>query len=306
MVLIRALLLLLAFAGSAAADVGAIQSAWQTWATQNGVRSSSIAISRNGDVLARYGLGRGADDPAPLASLSKSITGACVMRLVDAGRLSTGSTVGQVLGGRFQMTPGASQITVAELLTHTSGINRDVTQGRPSPWRARGGDRTPEVTASALSRPPGPKGFAYNNENYAVLGSMIETVTGQNSASYCPRTLGINANVSSDFGGGVSWGGYEMSAADFTRFASTLRPQGNWPRAEMGGGIVYGPGVMMKDGRDGTTLWHFGSWCFLLGRSAGAYFFQLPNSWGVTVTYDRCLSSNQTLALDAALTAAIR
>jgi len=63
---------------------------------------------------------------------------------------------------------------------------------------------------------------------------------------------------------------------------------------------------MLKDAPGGAVLWHFGSWCFVLGRSSGAYFFQLPEGLGVAVTWDGCLGSAHTRALDEALSRAIR
>ncbi|KAA9007101.1 serine hydrolase domain-containing protein [Histidinibacterium aquaticum] len=304
--LIRLLLVFCLWAGSALADADTIEAAWRGWAQAAGVRTSSIAITRDGELVRARGLNRDARARAPLASLSKSITGACVMRLVDRGNLSLGSTTGQLLGGTgLQMSRGGARITVSELLTHSSGLDRDSTQGHASPWRARGGDRTLNVSQTALARPVGPKSFFYNNENYAVLGAMISAATGRNPAELCPQLLGIDARVSPDFGGGVSWGGYEMSAPDFARFAATLQPRSDWPRVPMVSGVSYGPGVMLKEG-GGDTLWHFGSWCFLFGRSAGAYFFQLGDSWGVTVTWDRCLSDRNMQALDLALAQALR
>ncbi|EAR50641.1 putative esterase [Oceanicola granulosus HTCC2516] len=311
MVLIRSLLALLLLAGSAAADVARIEAAWQDWARDARVRNSTIAITRDGDLVGTRAIGRrSADAPAPLASLSKSITGACVLALEEAGRLSLDTTIGQALGGAgLPMTDGAAAVTVRELLTHTSGFTLDSTQGRPAPWRARGGDQTLRVAANALLQTPARKGFFYNNENYAVLGAIIQAVSGESAAGLCPRLvlapLGLRATVSDEFGGGVPWGGYEMTAADFALFAATLRPRRDWPRADMGSGVSYGPGVIFKRGGGNAAWWHFGSWCFLFGRSAGAYFFQYPNGWGVTVTYDRCLSNDQTLALDAALTSAV-
>lgn len=309
--LIRVVLIAVLWAGSVHADAAAIEAAWRGWVAQTGTDRSTLAITRNGRVVASHGVGRAPDEPVPLASLSKSITGACILALERQGRVSTSQTVGEILGpAGFPMSPGAARITVAELLTHSSGINRDTTQGRPSPWRARGGDKTLPVTLAALEREPGPKGFAYNNENYAVLGAVVAVVAGESVANLCPRLvlgpLGLSARVSEDFGGGVPWGGFEMSAPDFARFAASLSPRRDWPRAPVGNGISYGPGVMLREDRGSTTIWHFGSWCFLFGRSAGAYFFQLSDGWGVTVSYDRCLSTAQTNALDAALAAAVR
>jgi CubicO group peptidase (beta-lactamase class C family) len=303
----RALSLVLAlWAGLAQADADRLEAAWRGWVAQTGIAESSLAIVRDGEVVRSLGIGMAARDRAPLASLSKSITGACIMELEARGLLTTGQTVGEILGRTWlDMTPGAAEITVAELLTHSSGLMQDSTQGRPRPWSARGGDRTVQVTQTALLRDPGAKRFFYNNENYAVLGAVIAVVTRRDVHDVCPELLGIDARVNASFGGGVAWGGFEMSAPDFARFAARLTPRRDWPTTPMGGGVRYGPGVMLSEAGRGA-VWHFGSWCFVLGRSTGAYFFQIRDGWGATVTYNRCLTDDQTRALDAVLAAAVR
>lgn len=298
-------LLVAGWAGTAAADADRVEAAWRDWARQTGVGATSIAIVRDRQVVRALGIGMEANAPAPLASLSKTIIGSCVMELERRGTLSRSQTMAQLLGpSRIYMTDGAARIAVAELLTHSSGLATDSTQGRPSPWRAAGGDRTLAVTRSAMARTPGPKRFFYNNENYAVLGTVIAAVTGQSAAQICPRLLGIDARVSAEFGGGVPWGGFEMSAPAFAAFAARLQPQSSWPTSAVRSDVLYGPGVLYFTDR--RAMWHFGSWCFIFGRSAGAYFFQKRDGWGATVTFNRCLSREQTHALDIALADAVR
>ena len=306
----RALLLAFAFvlaaSGASAAGAEALEAAWRAWAADGGVRVSTFAVIRRGEVVRQAGIGGPAESPRPLASLSKAITGACVLSLRDAGRLRLTDTAGGVLGPQgYRMTEGAARITVAELLTHSSGLSEDSTQGRAAPLRAQGGDRTQAVAAAALARSPGAKAFVYNNENYAVLGAMIEAVTGQPAGSHCPARLGLPARLSATYGGGAAWGGWEMSAPDFARFAAGLRPSADWPTVPMARGAVYGPGVIVLDGgARGQILTHTGSWCVLLGQSGGAYFFQVPGRRGVVVTWSGCQSEARLRALDEALAAA--
>ena len=294
---------LLVCAGGAYAQGNALEAAWRDWAAQNTVRVSTFAVIRRGEVIRQEGIGVAADAPRPLASLSKSITGACILSLRDAGRLRLGDTVGALLSPiGYQMTAGASEITVAQLLTHSSGLRGDSTQGRAAPLRAESGDRTRAVAATALARAPAAAGFHYNNENYAVLGAIIEAVAGQPAVTYCPARLGIPTRVSATYGGGAAWGGWEMSAADFGRFAGRLAPRGDWPTVPMARGARYGPGVIVLDGgRRGQILTHTGSWCVLLGQSGGAYFFQVPGRRGVVVTWSGCISEARLRALDEAL-----
>lgn len=293
-------------AGGALAGVNELEAAWRSWAASGNLRVSTFAVVRQGEVIRQEGIGIAADTPRPLASLSKTITGACALSLRDAGRLRLSDTAGALLAPLgYRMTDGAARITVAELLTHSSGLSEDSTQGRAAPQRATGGDRTRAVAAAALARAPGPKGFRYNNENYAVLGAMIEAVTGQPAARFCPARLGIPARISATFGGAGPWGGWEMSAPDFARFAAGLRPRADWPSVPMARGAAYGPGVIvLNGGARGQILTHTGSWCVLWGQSGGAYFFQVPGRRGVVVTWNGCLSEARLRALDEALAAA--
>jgi CubicO group peptidase (beta-lactamase class C family) len=68
-----------------------------------------------------------------VASLSKAITGVCIVKLVEAHKLQFDADLGTVLAGRFKRHPAKDQraqtITIAQLLTHTSGITNDPSQG---------------------------------------------------------------------------------------------------------------------------------------------------------------------------------
>ena len=68
-----------------------------------GIRDASLAVAEGGTVLGSFGYGaRRPDEPAPVASLSKAITAACVGTLVDAGRLSYDTPLSEVLAPVFR------------------------------------------------------------------------------------------------------------------------------------------------------------------------------------------------------------
>lgn len=118
--------------------------------------------------------------PFLLGSTSKQFTGLAVQQLIAQGRLSLDDTVGTLLrplGGR---TSPFSAVTVAQLLSHESGISTDV--GTADVF-----DPTPEFTAlraegrqvlqSAPASKPGTR-FEYSNGNYTLLGLVLQEVTG--------------------------------------------------------------------------------------------------------------------------------
>lgn len=297
---------LLALAAPVAADEAAIEAAWRDWVADTGVTQSTLAISKDGVVLGSYGIGRAADDPMPLASLSKAITGACVLTLIDEGAFGLGTSLGVVFQDRPDLLGQGADITIESLLTQTSGLHVDRTQSLLNPTLWGAGDMHDQITTLALERDLGPLEFFYNNENYAVLGSAIMEITGETVQDACsPRVLaGLeSAAPNGRTGGSLAWGGWEMSVADYARFAATLDLSDDWPKAWLGG-ASYGPGVFVRDTAQGTNIWHFGGFCLLGLGDHGSYFYVLDNGWGVAVAYNKCLSGPEARALDNTLAAA--
>jgi CubicO group peptidase (beta-lactamase class C family) len=112
-----------------------------------------------------------------IASHSKMFTAAGLMRLREQGRLGLDDRIGRHLAG---LHPDAAEATVAQLLSHTAGITRDGPDSsffldrRPFPDAA-------EVLAHCAEPPTIPAGtrFKYSNHGFALLGLVIEAVTGE-------------------------------------------------------------------------------------------------------------------------------
>jgi CubicO group peptidase (beta-lactamase class C family) len=136
----------------------------------------SIAVARGSDVLLAKGYGmadREAGVPAtaetsyPVASVTKHFTAAAILREVDQGRLRLDDSVASVVeGARAPL----AEVPLRDLLNHTSGL---AVRGGPSPR-----SRALRALRASLSRPPGTE-FAYSNTAFAVLGLVLERVTGQ-------------------------------------------------------------------------------------------------------------------------------
>jgi CubicO group peptidase (beta-lactamase class C family) len=128
LVLLHAALLLCAGSSADAREglAEAADRAFRAWMRSAGVRDASLAVMAGDTFLGAFGYGaRGAEEPAPLASLSKAITAACVGTLVDAGRLSYATPLGEVLGAVFRergepKNGRVKDITVGQLVTHRS------------------------------------------------------------------------------------------------------------------------------------------------------------------------------------------
>jgi CubicO group peptidase (beta-lactamase class C family) len=117
-----------------------------------------------------------ADSLFQIGSITKLWTATLVMQLVGDGVLELDAPVIQYVPG---FTTGAdkqaaAEITIRQLLVHTSGISDDYTP------TTRGDDAIQRYVSDVLAAlptqfPPG-EGFSYSNPGYVLLGCIAETV----------------------------------------------------------------------------------------------------------------------------------
>jgi CubicO group peptidase (beta-lactamase class C family) len=121
-----------------------------------------------------------------IASMTKSMTAILIMQLVQEGRVRLDATISDYVP--FYPEETGARITVEQLLNHTSGIRQDIAFDDPSP----GADVVAAINADLLSndslvkliahRPlrfePGTN-YGYSSDAYAVLGAIVEHVTGK-------------------------------------------------------------------------------------------------------------------------------
>jgi D-alanyl-D-alanine carboxypeptidase len=129
-------------------------------------------------------------------SMSKTITAAAVLTLVETGRLGLDDPIDRLLDAN----PYGATITVRQLLSHTSGIPNPI----PLRWVHSAGRTDPFDERLALAdvlaahpRPacaPGVK-YLYSNIGYWLLGWIVARVAGQPFTAYVEdrvlRPLGI-------------------------------------------------------------------------------------------------------------------
>ena len=119
-----------------------------------------------------------ADTSFRIGSVTKQFTAAAILVLEQDGKLSTSDPVGKHLP---DYTGPAAAVTIHQLLTHTGGVPSYT--GMPLVMATRAQPRTTaELLATfaelPLEFPPGTR-FAYSNSGYALLGAIIERVSGQ-------------------------------------------------------------------------------------------------------------------------------
>lgn len=127
-----------------------------------------------------------ADTPFEIASITKTVTAATVLMLVEQGKLRLDSHLADVLPAG--LAKGFQDITVQQLLSHTSGLadywdDRSRPDGFLRAFVSEPGRRwePEEILAHARRmRASGPgKRFKYSDTNYVLLGLVIEHITNR-------------------------------------------------------------------------------------------------------------------------------
>lgn len=130
-------------------------------------------------------------------STGKTIAAATALQLVKEGKLGLDDKIEKYFGKEawFARIPNAKDITIRQLMNHTSGLVRYEFKDtftndlKASPLR----EWTPEQRLEYLfdAEPPfaAGKGWEYSDTNYIVLGMLIEKVTGKKFYDEAERRL---------------------------------------------------------------------------------------------------------------------
>lgn len=173
------------------------------------VPGAAVAIAKDGKLL--YARGFGHSDPDAktpvasdslfrIASISKPITAVAILQLVEQGKLKLDDRpfallkVEPFLEGGAKVDPRLQDITILHLLQHTGGFDRDKSfdpMFKSVEFAKKLGTQppagVPEVMRVMMGLPldhdPGAR-YAYSNYGYAVLGRVIEKVSGKKYDAY--------------------------------------------------------------------------------------------------------------------------
>ena len=130
----------------------------------------------------------GLDDRWHLGSDTKAMTATMIARLNERGVLKFDETLAQVFPGIApRMNPALSNVTIAQLLSHTSGLaplSSDAEMQEFLSARGPGKGMRAQRAAVALHyliRPPASKAgeFSYSNLGYTIAGAAAEARTGE-------------------------------------------------------------------------------------------------------------------------------
>lgn len=174
-----------------------------------------------------------------LASVSKQFTATCILQLIDAGKLTLHTTLTQVFPG---FPAYGADVTVAHLLTHTSGIpdyEDDVADTAFHPQIKDQGVLDILMQHSRGYFAPGTQ-YRYSNSAYALLALIVEKYSGQPYGAYLQQhifgPLGMEGTLAYEAG--------KTTVA--TRAYGYAHEQGLWERrdqsstsAVLGDGGIY-------------------------------------------------------------------
>jgi D-alanyl-D-alanine carboxypeptidase len=154
-------------------------------------RAVSVAIVENGALV--YARAAGDSDVTKntaataatrfrAGSITKIFTAVSVLQLVESGRIK----IDEPLATYLPNAPHAKEITLRQLLTHSSGIpdyldaaiSSGMTASRTTPQGI-----LDSISSKPLDSVPGQR-FEYSNTGYVLLGLVVEKVTGQALAAY--------------------------------------------------------------------------------------------------------------------------
>jgi CubicO group peptidase (beta-lactamase class C family) len=159
--------------------------------------SGSALLAKNGKIIftfvsgeasKAYAVPNNLETKFNLGSMNKMFTAVAIAQLVEAGKLSFDDPVGKYLGPDWIAPEHASKITVAHLLSHTSGLGSHFTDEF---WKSsrdlyRSLDDFKPLIVNQTPAPgfePGTK-WAYSNSGFLLLGAVIEKITGGSYDEY--------------------------------------------------------------------------------------------------------------------------
>ncbi len=146
------------------------------------VRGGEVVLSdAYGDADPQGGAAAAVDTLFEIGSETKKITAIAVLQAVDRGELSLEDTVDEVLPDlEIAADPGWDDAcTVRDLLTHQSGLYDYAPWTHDPADDALAGRVYGELAAGGYPMAPPGLFHGYANPNYAILGLMVEQVTGR-------------------------------------------------------------------------------------------------------------------------------
>lgn len=173
------------------------------------IPGAAIAVVKNGRIVKASGYGLANVElnvPATeetvfeIGSVTKQITAAAIMLLVEEGKIDLDEKIGKYLSTAPQIW---DKVTVRHLLTHTSGVKSytAIGSGFELTKRMKREDFIKAIGAFPLEFEPGAR-YIYSNSGYNMLGFIIESVSGKSYWDFTRerifKPLGMNQTANRD------------------------------------------------------------------------------------------------------------
>ena len=161
-----------------------IQHRLDALARQHSIPGATLAISRGDELLdfatgvinLRTGVPTTTDTVFQIGSNTKVMTTTLIMQLVDDGKVELDAPARTYVPSFELAVPGADQITIRQLLTHTSGIQGDFFDGFGRGDEAIG--RYVDALRTLDLVHPSGQMWSYCNSGFVLAGYVAEQVTG--------------------------------------------------------------------------------------------------------------------------------
>ncbi|MBD1381762.1 serine hydrolase domain-containing protein [Metabacillus arenae] len=239
----------------------------ETFLEKHRIPGASIAIVHENKIFYSNGWGVTGEGekvttktPFLLGSISKSLTGLAIMKLIEEDTVNLEDPVQKYIPWfTLKDQQAAAQITIKHLLSHTSGISTysgllKADQGSKNLNAIK--NNVKSLSNVDLTALPGAK-YQYSDANYIILGALIEEVTNQTFSDYMKQQIflplgmtntgadkktaykkGYHAGYQSWLGiprkskvpydnGGAPYGYIAASAKDMVQYIKLLNQRGN-------------------------------------------------------------------------------
>ena len=141
--------------------------------TNNG--QAGVKVFTYGDANVAKKIANTNDEVYPLASLEKALTGAVIQRLINQHKLTMNTTLSRF----YPQVRYARDITIRELLDHTSGIRMD----EPIPDHLLTSEAAEVDFTIRHLKSTNQHVWSYSNANFTLLAGIVSKITGKSFMS---------------------------------------------------------------------------------------------------------------------------
>jgi CubicO group peptidase (beta-lactamase class C family) len=195
-------------------------------------RLRSLLVARHGRLVIEHYFG-GADSTTTfdVRSVTKGVVSALTGIALSRGLMSSlDATVGTYVGPPYTLDHGDSAVTIADLLTMTSGYQWNETNGNDYNVWVTSPNRVQFLLDRAQTSPPGP--FTYNSAAVHLLGVLVQRAAGMPLPAFADSVLFAPAGITSarweplDSGTVNGGSGIALTGRDLLRYGQLLLQDG--------------------------------------------------------------------------------